>query len=70
MSDKHCSNGLDHRCRDADGEIRHKRGDTQIGTLRRHYGDDFAPRRRSDMRLDSLLYESGVPSLSAYLKRS
>ena len=35
--------GLDDRCRDLDGEIRHKRGDTLVGTLRKTYGPDFAP---------------------------
>jgi hypothetical protein len=46
--------GLDHRCRDQDREIRRKRGDTRIGTLRKTYGPDFASGVRSDMRLDAL----------------
>ena len=42
MSKKHCNVGLDDRCRDRDGEIRQKRGDTLVGTLRENY-PDFAP---------------------------
>jgi hypothetical protein len=51
---KHCDIGLDQRCRDLDGEIRQKRGDTLVGTLRKTYGPEFAPGARSDMRLDTL----------------
>jgi hypothetical protein len=39
----YCETGLDDRCRDADGEIRRKRGDTLVGTLRDKYGPSFAP---------------------------
>ena len=67
MSD-HCKTGLDDRCRDADGEIRRKRGDTLVGTLRGGYGPNFAPGVRSDMRLDTLLNRTGSASLSDYLK--
>ncbi len=59
--------GLDGRSRDANGEIRRKRGDAKVGTLRKTYGDNFAAGRRSDMRLDTLLEESGAESLSDYL---
>jgi hypothetical protein len=52
--DKDCDVGLDQRCRDLDGEIRQKRGDTLVGTLRKTYGPDFAPGVRKDMRLDTL----------------
>jgi len=65
---KHCSNGLDGRCRDADGEIRHKRSDTLIGTLRREYGDQFASDFRSDAKLGTVLKDTGANSLSDYLK--
>jgi hypothetical protein len=64
---KHCETGLDDRCRDADGEIRRKRGDTLVGTLREEYGPTFAPGVRSDMRLDTLLEQSGAESLSSFL---
>ena len=63
-----CNEGLDDRCRDEDGTIRRKRGDTLIGTLREEYGEDFAPGCRSDMRLDTLLEETGASSLSDYLR--
>lgn len=64
----HCDTGLDDRCRDADGEIRRKRGDTLVGTLRDEHGPSFAPRVRSDMRLNTLLNRTGSASLSDYLK--
>jgi hypothetical protein len=64
---KHCHTGLDDRCRDQDGEIRRKRGDTLVGTLRKTYGPDFAPGVRSDMRLDTLRDRMGA-SLSKILK--
>ena len=57
--DKHCHEGLDDRCRDRDGEIRQKRGDTLVRTLRETYGPDFAPGVRSDTRLDTLRDRSG-----------
>jgi hypothetical protein len=66
---KQCDTGLDDRCRDEDGTIRRKRGDTLVGTLRREYGDAFAPGVRSDKRLDSLLGEAGADSLTEYLRR-
>jgi hypothetical protein len=65
---KQCETGLDDRCRDLDGEIRHKRGDTLIGTLRKTYGPDFAPGVRSDMRLDTLRERMGDISLSKIIK--
>lgn len=64
----HCETGLDDRCRDADGEIRRKRGDTLVGTLRDEYGPNFAPGVRSDMRLDTLLDGTGAASLSDFLR--
>lgn len=65
---KHCDTGLDDRCRDQDGEIRRKRGDTLVGTLRQKYGEDFAPGTRSDMRLDTLLDRTGAESLNQLLR--
>jgi len=62
--------GLDGRNRDNDGQIRAKNGNTRIGTLRETYGDEFAAGFRSDMKLDTLLDESGAPSLTQFLKRS
>jgi hypothetical protein len=59
---------LDDRTRDDDGEIRQKRGDTLVRTLRQIYGPDFAPGVRSDMRLDTLRERFGEESLSQMLK--
>lgn len=64
-----CEDGLDGRCRDGDGEIRRKRSDTLVGTLRREYGEHFASGIRSDATLGTLLERSGSKSLSDYLKR-
>ena len=66
---KNCDKGLDDRCRDSDGEIRHKNGATRIGTMRETYGQDFAAGFRSDMKLDTLLDRTGAPSLSQLIKR-
>lgn len=60
--------GLDDRTRDDDGEIRQKRGDTLVRTLRQIYGPDFAPGVRSDMRLDTLRERFGGESLSQMVK--
>ncbi len=68
MSDD-CRRGLDDRCRDSDGEIRRKNGATRIGTLRKTYGEGFAPGVRSDMKLDTLLERRGAGSLSDLLKK-
>ena len=67
-NNKNCNNGLDDRCRDREGEIRQKRGDTLISTLRKTYGPDFAPGVRRDMRLDTLRKRSGGDSLSKILR--
>lgn len=53
----------DDRSRDRDGQIRRKRGDTKIGTLRDEY-PGFAPGVRADMRLDNYLKRRGFDSLS------
>jgi hypothetical protein len=69
MSKDHCKTGLDDRCRDQNGEIRHKRSDTLVATLRKEYGDDFAKGTRSDATLGTVLERSGAESLSEYLKK-
>ena len=56
---KDCRPGLDKRCRDNNGVIRHKNGATRVGTLRETYGDDIASGVRSDMKLDTLLDRTG-----------
>jgi hypothetical protein len=62
--------GLDGRNRDQNGEIRHKNGTTQVGTLRETHGEKFAQGYRSDTKLDTLLSREGVPSLSQFIKKS
>ena len=67
--EKNCDTGLDDRCRDLDGEIRQKRGDTLVKTLRDTYGPEFAHGIRGDTRLDTLRKRAGGASLSKLLKR-
>ena len=64
-----CNVGLDDRCQDQDGEIRRKRSDTLVGTLRETYGPGFAPGVRSDAKLGTLLDRTGSSSLTEYLKK-
>jgi hypothetical protein len=61
--------GLDGRHRDADGQIRHKNGNTRVDTLRETYGNDFAKDYRGDLKLENLLERERAASLSDYLKR-
>ncbi|MGD0973953.1 MAG: hypothetical protein ABR866_07685 [Candidatus Korobacteraceae bacterium] len=65
---KKCNSGLDDRCRDKDGEIRHKRSDTLVKTLRKTYGDDFAEGTRGDAKLGTVLDRAGADTLDEYLK--
>lgn len=69
MSNNHCKPGLDDRCRDQNGETRHKRSDTLVGTLRKTYGEDFAKGTRSDATLGTVLDKTGAGSLSELLKK-
>jgi len=69
MAAKHLPIGLDNRTRDENGQIRQKRSDTRVSTLRTEYGADFAKGHRGDMRLGTLLEKTGAESLHAYLKR-
>lgn len=66
---KHYPKGLDNRMRDADGEIRQKRSDTLVGTLRKEYGDNFAAGYRSDAQLGTVLKKEGVETLDQLLKK-
>ena len=69
MAKQHCNSGLDNRCRDSDGEIRHKRSDTLVRTLRDTYGPDFAKGHRSDAKLGTVLDSEHAHTLSDLLKR-
>jgi hypothetical protein len=55
--------------RDRDGEIRQKRSDTHVKSLRKVYGDDFAEGYRSDAHLGTVLKQEGVGSLDQLLKK-
>ena len=61
---------LDRRHREIDGQMRRKRGDTLIGTLRDCYGPGFLPGFRSDMRLDAVLEQTKSHSLSELLAKA
>jgi len=67
MKHKHYPKGLDGRQRDKDGEIREKRGDTKVETLRKEYGPDFAKGYRSDTKLETVRETEGK-SLSQLVK--
>jgi hypothetical protein len=69
MARKSCDTGLDDRCRDGNGEIRHKRNDTLVRTLRDSYGDEFAKGYRSDAKLGTVLKGENANTLSDLLKR-
>lgn len=66
---KHFPKGLDNRMRDESGEIRKKRSDTLVGTLRQMYGEDFARGYRADAELGTVLEREGLDSLDQLLKR-
>ena len=70
MASKHFPTGLDGRMRDQNGQIRQKNGNTEVGTLRQTYGDNFAAGIRADAHLDTVLHRAGVESLSQFLKKS
>ncbi len=52
---KHYPKGLDERMRDRSGEIRKKRSDTLVSTLRQEYGADFAKGYRPNTKLGAAL---------------
>ena len=62
------SNGLDGRQRDENGQIREKRGDTRVGTLRQEYGAQFANGYRADTKLQTIRADTGK-SLSQLLRK-
>lgn len=69
MTTKHFPKGLDGRMRDQNGEIRQKRSDTKVATLRQTYGDEFAQGYRSDAHLGTVLKREGVATLDQLLKK-
>lgn len=62
--------GLDNRVRDSAGEIRQKRSDTLIGTLRETYGPNFAKGYRSDATLQTVLKKEKASNLSSLIRRA
>jgi hypothetical protein len=66
---RRCEPGLDDRCRDRDGEIRRKNGNTRVATLRETYGPGFAPGIRGDAKLSTVLGRTGARSLSELVKK-
>ena len=61
--------GLDGRMRDSDGEIRKKRSDTLVGTLRETYGPGFAKGYRADAQLGTVLEKEKVVTLDQLRKK-
>jgi hypothetical protein len=59
---------VDGRTQEQNGEIRRKRGDTLVRTLRKVYGMDFLQGFRSDATLTTVLKETGAASLSQLVK--
>jgi hypothetical protein len=68
MAKKALKKGLDHRARDKGGEIRHKRKDTMVKTLRAEYGEHFAKGFKPQATLGAVLKKTGAESLHALLK--
>jgi hypothetical protein len=50
------------RSRNADGQLRQKRGDTHVGTIENNYNIDLGV--RSDMHLDTYLEKNKIESLN------
>jgi hypothetical protein len=69
MAKKHYPTGLDNRMRDHDGEIRKKRSDTKVETLRETYGPEFAKGYRADAKLGTVLQREGLDTLDQLLKK-
>ena len=69
MATRHFPKGLDDRQRDRDGEIRKKRSDTKVATLRKEYGDNFAKGYRGDAQLGTVLKREKVETLDQLLKK-
>jgi hypothetical protein len=57
------------RTQDQSGEIRRKRDDTLVRTLRKAYGNDFLSGFRSDATLKTVLKKTGANSLSQLVRK-
>ena len=69
MAKKNFPIGLDSRARDENGEIREKRSDTLVRTLRRDYGENFLKNYRENAKLGTVLKKEGVDTLSQLIKK-
>lgn len=69
MGQRHFPKGLDDRMRDENGQIREKRTDTKIDTLRKEYVDDFANGSRADANRGTVKKCEGVESIKKFLKK-
>jgi hypothetical protein len=69
MSIKRFPKGLDDRMQDKSGQIRQKRSDTKVDTLRKEYGPNFAQRYRSDTKLGTVLKRENVKTLDQLLRK-
>ena len=69
MAAKHFAKGLDGRQRDRDGQIRQKRSDTKVATLRKEYGEHVARDYRADATLGTVLKRERLESLDQLLKK-
>jgi hypothetical protein len=69
MTKRHFPKGLNGRQRDADGQIRKKRSDTLVRTLRKEYGPDFAEGYRPNTKLGTVLKREDVDTLDQFLKK-
>jgi hypothetical protein len=62
---------LDNRHQDKSGQIERKKNTTRVDTLRKEYGERFAPKFRGDMHLGTLKKRLRLPedaSLNQVLK--
>ena len=69
MVKKHFPKGLDDRQRDADGQIRKKRSDTLVRTLREEYAAKVLQKYRGDTKLGTVMEREGVETLDQLLKK-
>jgi len=58
-----------YRSRNKGGELREKRGDTHIITIRKEYGENDAQGMRGDAHLHTAIEKAGVTSLDGLLRK-
>jgi hypothetical protein len=60
--------GLHERHRDKNGEISRKHGNTLVGTLRKTYGQNFAPACSEQEKLSEVLHKLDDQSLTELIR--